>query len=243
MAEYRFRFSQRPADIARAQALRGRVFRKGVWDGDHHDDGALHGLVEAKGGALVCCFRVKPLAAHDVGDSYSAQFYDLDGLTEAGIKTLELGRFCVDPAYDDPLIIRLVWASLTNYVIENDIELMFGCSSFRGADYGRHADALALLRARHIAPKTWLPRIKAPRVFEFAKSLARHKFDLRAANQGMPPLLRSYLAMGGWVSDHAVVDDDLDTIHVFTGVEIKKIPPARRNLFLGLRANLAKTSL
>ena len=45
--------------------------------------------------------------------------------------------------------------------------------------------------------------------------------------QRMPPLLRSYLAMGGWVSDHAVVDRDLDTLHVFTGFEVRAIPEAR----------------
>ena len=43
----------------------------------------------------------------------------------------------------------------------------------------------------------------------------------------MPPLLRTYLMMGGWVSDHAVMDRQLGTMHVFTGVEIKAIPPAR----------------
>jgi len=46
----------------------------------------------------------------------------------------------------------------------------------------------------------------------------------------MPPLLRTYLLMGGWVSDHAVVDDDLNTLHVFTGLEIKGIPPMRQKL-------------
>ena len=46
----------------------------------------------------------------------------------------------------------------------------------------------------------------------------------------MPPLLRSYLAMGGWVSDHAVVDAHLGTLHVFTGLEINVIPPARKKL-------------
>ena len=47
---------------------------------------------------------------------------------------------------------------------------------------------------------------------------------------GMPPLLRSYLVMGGWVSDHAVVDNDLNTLHVFTGLEISAIPPGRARL-------------
>jgi hypothetical protein len=44
----------------------------------------------------------------------------------------------------------------------------------------------------------------------------------------MPPLLRSYLVMGGWVSDHAVVDRDMNTLHVFTGVEVAAIPAARQ---------------
>jgi putative hemolysin len=46
----------------------------------------------------------------------------------------------------------------------------------------------------------------------------------------MPPLLRSYLMMGGWVSDHAVIDAELDTLHVFTGVEIARVPEARARL-------------
>ena len=46
----------------------------------------------------------------------------------------------------------------------------------------------------------------------------------------MPPLLRTYLLMGGWVSDHAVVDRQMNTLHVFTGLEIGAIPPARKRL-------------
>ncbi len=46
----------------------------------------------------------------------------------------------------------------------------------------------------------------------------------------MPPLLRSYLLMGGWVSDHAVVDRQMNTLHVFTGLEISAIPAARKRL-------------
>ena len=53
---------------------------------------------------------------------------------------------------------------------------------------------------------------------------------------GMPPLLRTYLLMGGWVSDHAVVDRDLGTLHVFTGLEIGAIPPARKRLLRGVAA-------
>jgi hypothetical protein len=33
--------------------------------------------------------------------------------------------------------------------------------------------------------------------------------------------------MGGWVSDHAVLDPDLDTTHVFTALTIAAIPAPR----------------
>ena len=109
---------------------------------------------------------------------------------------------------------------------ENQVERLFGCSSFKGTSEAAYLDAFSLLRDRHLAPKRWLPQVKAPRVFPFARRL-RRKPDLKAAMRAMPPLLRTYLFMGGWVSDHAVVDADMDTVHVFTGLEIRDIPPAR----------------
>jgi hypothetical protein len=51
----------------------------------------------------------------------------------------------------------------------------------------------------------------------------------------MPPLLRSYIGMGGWVSDHAVVDRTMNTLHVFTAVQTAAIPPARQRLLRALR--------
>ncbi len=47
------------------------------------------------------------------------------------------------------------------------------------------------------------------------------------APKNVPPLLRMYLAMGGWVSDHAVIDRGLDTLHVLVAVPVADIPPAR----------------
>jgi putative hemolysin len=64
-------------------------------------------------------------------------------------------------------------------------------------------------------------------MFRFAARLRLRTPDLKAALRAMPPLLRSYLAMGGWVSDHAVVDRDLGTLHVFTGLEVGGVPEAR----------------
>jgi putative hemolysin len=78
-----------------------------------------------------------------------------------------------------------------------------------------------------------MPRIKAKDVFRYCVQEQR-KPDLKKANAAMPPLLRTYLMMGGWVSDHAVIDHQMDTLHVFTGLEISAIPPARKRLLRAL---------
>ena len=85
------------------------------------------------------------------------------------------------------------------------------------------------LNAQHLAPERWRPGRKAPEICPLQRN-ATQIVDLRLALSQMPTLLRSYLSMRGWVSDHAVVDRDLNTLHVFTGVEVAAIPPARKRL-------------
>ncbi|MBB5516370.1 putative hemolysin [Rubricella aquisinus] len=230
---YQTRFADTRADVLAAQTLRARTFRgPGAQpDADAFDAQCLHVMIEdARTQSLACCFRLIHLqSGAEIGKSYSAQFYDLSALEGFSGPIVEMGRFCIAPEYQgDADILRVAWGAMAKFVDAHDVELLFGCSSFQGAEAEAHLDALALLRERHLAPKRWLPRVKAPRVIQFAKSL--RKPDLKAAQRAMPPLLRSYLAMGGWVSDHAVVDTDLNTLHVFTGLEIKGIPPARARL-------------
>ena len=42
----------------------------------------------------------------------------------------------------------------------------------------------------------------------------------KMTNSFLPPLLKFYLRLGGRVSDHAVIDRDLDTLHVFTYLDL-----------------------
>lgn len=220
-------------DVAAAQALRARCFGLAS-DADGFDPVCTHILITRQSdGALVSCFRMMPLRGDEISRSYAAQYYELDALAAYDGKMVELGRFCVDPACSDPDILRIAWGAVTAYVDAHGVALLFGCSSFAGVETAQYLDAFAMLKARHLAPKRWLPRIKAPDVFEFAARLRRTP-DARKAMSRMPPLLRTYLMMGGWVSDHAVVDRHMNTLHVFTGVEICAIPPARKRLLRAL---------
>lgn len=231
---YQARFAESAVDIAVAQRLRARVFRPGAADdadADRFDDRCRHVLVEHIGtGALACCFRLLPLASGaDIAQSYGAQFYDLSRLAHYHAPMLEVGRFCCHPKHRDPDILRAAWAVITANVDVDGVEMLFGCSSFPGTDPGAYLQPFALLQAGHLAPERWRPRVKAAQVFRFA-AVMPEPADPRRGRTQMPGLLRSYLAMGGWVSDHAVIDPELKTLHVFTGLEIRAIPPARARL-------------
>jgi putative hemolysin len=231
---YRARTAETPADIAAAQGLRALCFRgEGAPpDADAFDAICTHVLVEdLRDGALVACFRLLPLGSGcEISRSYSAQFYDLRALEAYEGRMVEMGRFCIRPGRSDPDILRVAWGAMTAYVDREGVGMLFGCSSFKGTEAAGYLDAFAMLKEQHLAPRRWWPRVKAPDVFRFAQRLRR----IKPAALAMPPLLRTYLMMGGWVSDHAVVDRDLGTLHVFTGLEIAAIPPARARLLRGV---------
>lgn len=109
-----------------------------------------------------------------------------------------------------------------------------GCASFAGADPSHHTGALAHLAANHVGPVRLRPRRRDALAVALPSALSDSAPDGAKALRGIPPLLRMYLGMGGWVSDHAVCDMDLDTLHVFAAVETARIPPARLRVLQAL---------
>ena len=237
---YQARLARNAKDIDAALALRHMVFRRlrglqtATGDADDLDDTCQHGLVtNILTGDLVCCFRAFRFASgQEVARSYSARFYDLTALQGIASPLIELGRFCLNPDHRDPDILRLAWAALTRLVDQDGAAMLFGCSSFDGADPAPHRAALAWLARHHLAPAGLRMAARAPDRIDLA-ALAAHAPDVPPP---LPPLLRTYLGMGGWVSVHAVLDRDLNTLHVFTGLDVSAIPPARARALRALAA-------
>ncbi len=209
-----------------AMALRERCFVAlggAKVDADEFDALCRHVLIEDAAGRALCTFRWRVFEAGAVSGAASAEAYDLAFLAEWPGRLMEIGRFCIAPEARDGEALRLAIAVLTRLVVEARATLLFGCASFPGTDSEPHGPSLAWLGAHHLAPVGLRPDRRAAET----RGLAGPLTDPRAARAGLPPLLRSYLGMGGVVSDHAVIDRRMNTLHVLCMVDLAAIPPGR----------------
>jgi len=229
------RLASTPKDLISCQALRHACFFDvpGV-DADAYDPLCQHVMIDGEIGLIgTCRVMILPNGAA-LKKSYTASAYDLSPLAAYARPVMEVGRFCAVPGATTD-VLRLAWGALTGFVDAEGIGLLIGCSSFAGADPARHGAALALLGQHHRGPAQMLPGVKAAQV----TSLDGPVPDRRAALAGLPPLLRSYLGLGGWVGDHAVVDLVMDTVHVFTALAVDAVPPARARALRALGGRFA----
>lgn len=204
-------------EIAGCLDLRRAAFRGGMGtDQDAFDPQSTHVLLtDRRDGQAVACFRYRVLEPADLAGCYTGRFYDLSPLAAEKGPLVELGRVAVAPGRGDADLLRLLFAALTGMAVGARARLIFGCSSFPGADPRRHAAALAWLGAQPGQPVAIRARAAAD-IPEAAPDPA-----------GVPQLLRSYLGLGARVGAEAVVDRDLDTIHLFTRLALADVPAAR----------------
>ena len=234
---FEVKFAKTASDLTACQVLRHRCFFDALGlDADEFDENCEHLMVYRDGHLVATARLMHFMSGASVQRSYSAHAYDLGALEGYSSPMLEIGRFCVCSSTNSADILRVCWSAFARYVDQIGAKLIFGCASFEGIEPERFRSGFELLRRRYLAPKQFRPKQLASEVNVFAPV---HGFDRRLAIQQLPPLLRSYLAMGGWVSDHAVVDRHLNTLHVFTGLEVSAIPPARVRAVRSLTAETA----
>ena len=105
----------------------------------------------------------------------------------------------------------LLWNALADYVLDHDIEILFGVASFHGTDPEALKVPLSWLRHHHLAPAAL--RVRA-RVYQDMDLMAADLLDRRAAMIAMPTLIKAYLRLGGFVGDGAFIDRAFNTTDV-----------------------------
>jgi putative hemolysin len=224
------------AEIDAVQALRYRVFYRELGarpdaetlrsqrDRDIYDTVADHLLVVdhslGEGAAsVVGTYRlIQREGARRVGDFYSAGEYDIAAIEANPGRILELGRSCVDRPYRSRAVMQLLWRGIAAYVFQHKIELMFGCASLPGVDPDALASELTYLYYSHLAPAAIRPRALPHHYIEMRR-MDRDQIDPRAALIKLPPLIKGYLRLGGFVGDGAVIDPQFNTTDVAVVVQ------------------------
>ncbi|HYM03325.1 MAG TPA: GNAT family N-acyltransferase [Stellaceae bacterium] len=225
------RLAESAPDIDAAQALRYRVFydemgarpsaevERTKRDVDAFDGICDHLLVidHSRGSgpsSVVGTYRLirRPMALRH-GGFYSASEYDIGEIAGYAGEILELGRSCVDASARNRPTMQLLWRGIAAYVFHYDIALMFGCASLPGIDPDALALPLSYLYYHHLAPAGLRPRALAERYVNMCR-LERSAVDPAAALAELPPLIKGYLRLGGFVGDGAVIDHQFNTTDV-----------------------------
>jgi L-ornithine Nalpha-acyltransferase len=230
------RLAAGPLEIDAVQALRYRVFYQEMGaradaetarshrDRDAYDAVADHLLVvdhslgEGPEGVVGTYRLIQREAARRIGHFYSSDEYDITRIEALPGRILELGRSCVDNGYRNRSVMQLMWRGIAAYVFLHKIELMFGCACLQGVDPDALALELAYLYYNHLAPASIRPRALPDRYIEMRR-LEREQVDARAALTRLPPLIKGYLRLGGFVGDGAVIDPQFNTTDVAVVVQ------------------------
>jgi putative hemolysin len=225
------RLAEDDSEIEAAQALRYRVFYEEMSahpspeveaakrDFDRFDEICDHLLVvdrqrtDLPGGVVGTYRLLRSSVADQNGGFYTADEYDISRIVGIPGETLELGRSCVEEDYRNRPTMQLLWQSIAQYVFRYDIGLMFGCASMPGTDPQSLSLPLSYLYHYHLAPPALRPRALDERYVDM-RLLPEEEIDQRRALAELPPLIKGYLRLGGFVGDGAVVDYDFNTTDV-----------------------------
>ena len=246
---YAARLARDAADIASALRLRYRVFVEelgATGPGVDHQarteqdefDAVFDHLVlvdttqnPEQGDHVVGVYRLLSCdRMHQIGRFYSESEFDLSLLRASGRKLLELGRSCIHPDHRGGTGMLHLWNALARYVIERDIDILFGAASFPGTDLQALAAPLSLLHHAHLAPPSLRVRAHGPGAAQ-VNVLPEAQLDRRAALAATPALIKAYLRLGGFVGEGVYVDHAFNTTDVCLVMDTNRMSKKHKSFY------------
>lgn len=225
------RLAKTAEEITAAQALRYQVFYEEMGAKPDQDSLALrqdrdqfdavadhllvvdHDLGEGVENVVGTYRLIREEPAAVIGGFYSESEYDISRLKQAPLRKLELGRSCTAKAYRNRMVMQLLWRGIAAYVFHYKIDLMFGCASLSGTDPDVLAEELSYLALHHEAPAEIRP-VALPERYVEMRRLPADSINPKQALMRLPPLIKGYLRLGGYVGDGAVIDSQFNTTDI-----------------------------
>lgn len=218
----------KPEEIKASQELRYRVFVEEMGakaspkmqaekrDFDEFDDICDHLLVvDTENDKVVGSYRLLRRSQIPEGRGfYTESEYDIAKMVnhfEGDV--MELGRSCVDVEFRNRASMQLLWRAISTYVQFHKVELLFGCASLPGSDSKQHAEHLTYLYHNHLAPEEIRPRV-LEKLYKPMDLVDPATYDDKRIIASLPPLVKGYLRLGGYIGDGAFEDHEYNTTDV-----------------------------
>mgnify|MGYP000618778576 CR=1 FL=1 len=245
--EFTVSLAQDAADLQAAQALRYEVFVEEMGaDGalvdhqqglekDRFDAFCDHMIIrEAAQGRAIGVYRLmRSDQAQQAGGFYSDAEYDLGPLISSKRRLLELGRSCLHPDFRGGRALFYLWSGLNDYVVQHNIEVLFGTASFAGTDLEALAGSLTVLNQDYLAPEPLRCRSRRYQAMDLVPACA---VDRKRAMVDCPALIKAYLRLGGTVGDGAFVDHDFNTTDVMMILDTARMTARQKRFYSTTKA-------
>lgn len=219
------RLAETREEIEAAQRLRWQVFYEEMKatpgpeaaavqrDFDRYDDFCDHLLVLEEGRVVGTYRLIRRSVADQHGGHYSAAEFNIKPLLAYQGEILEVGRSCVAPSHRTRGTMQMLWQGIAAYVFHYNITLLFGCASLPGTDPAALALPLSYLHYHHLAPPALCARALPDRYVDMRR-MDPAEIKPREGFVSLPPLIKGYLRLGGFVGEGAVIDHEFGTIDV-----------------------------
>lgn len=238
---YTVRLARCDEDVKAAQRLRYRVFNIELGEGlessefsgldsDQFDTVCDHLLVEETAtGSVIGTYRLQTgsNAADHLG-YYSEQEFDFAPFERIRVKTVELGRACIEKEHRNMVALGLLWKGIAQYAKVYQSQYLIGCSSLTSTDP----------RVGNAAYKG-LAKYQSEISFQTSPNSGyecdvNETFNGKEADSYTPPrLMRAYLTLGARLCGRPALDRDFKTIDFLTLLDLEKLGPRAMQKFLG----------
>lgn len=235
-------------EVLAAQRIRYEVFceelsarkdltPKSKLEQEHHDEICDHLIVlenaDKQDPKIVGTQRFLLKSAKDTHLKFRSQSeFDLEALAKRhGDKIfMELGRSCILEVYRSKRTMELMWHGTWAYAVKNKVDVMTGCASFYAQNVDDIALALGFLSTLTSKDEQWQVTPTS------SDTIAIRQFehlveDPKKAIRHLPPLIKGYLRLGAYFSDHAVMDRDFGTIDIAVILPVENINPRYVNYY------------
>lgn len=222
--QYRFEWVDTLKELQDVQRFRAKQFShqfgltfEDDLDQDLYDFGCEHAVLKDKwSGEIVAYTRLKLFQGYEIGQSYSAQEFEIVPHLSHLPSIVEIGRTCVHPQFRSGKALSMLWLNMAPKILWSmRAKYLMGCVSIHLEDnlartYYTHRQIQQLADHQTID-------IRSKRAFEPERPDYSFPQDER-----MPKLFQTYLGMQSKLSKEAFFDEEFKCLDYFVFLEVNK---------------------